>query len=122
MRFEISYTTDPSKFAKDPHPAEYPPSTVDEPYEDRRRVEKAPWKDKPNEVAAWKALGHEVDPDGIPVEVDRGVRHFVEVNTLDELLALVRKYGPLIINERDNYGYIPGYSGPTLEIYNDYRE
>lgn len=44
---------------------------------------------------------------------------FIEVNTLEELMALYKKYGDLVIgaNWRDS---LEGY--PRIEIYDDYRE
>jgi hypothetical protein len=45
----------------------------------------------------------------------------IEVGTLNELIVLVREYGPIIIAE----GYEPGNKDAdplTLEIYDGYRE
>ena len=43
----------------------------------------------------------------------------IEINSIEELIALSRKYGKIIIADyylNDNDGY------PTLEIYDSYRE
>jgi len=42
------------------------------------------------------------------------VRWFIDINTPEELVALEKKYGEIIISSCN--------AGPTLEIYDDYRE
>ena len=54
---------------------------------------------------------HHITTDGTEILV-----HTIEINTLEELLKLVDKYGQIIVgNQSQWYDY-------TLEIYDDYRE
>ena len=53
-------------------------------------------------------------PDGWITEQIKVVRWFIDINTPEELVALEKKYGEIIISSCD--------AGPTLEIYDDYRE
>lgn len=114
MRFRIFYTTDPTRLADESHAETYPAGTVSEPYVERTRIEHAQWEDDAAKLAAWRAKGNEVDTDGTPISVERGVYHFVEIAEIATLDALRREYGELILGE--------DATGPTIEIYNDYRE
>lgn len=71
---------------------------------------------------AWLSVGtnHRIDRDGYICR-DREMMDLwtIEINSIEELVALSRKYGEIIVadyylNANDEY--------PTLEIYDDYRE
>lgn len=71
---------------------------------------------------AWLSVGtnHRIGKDGYICR-DREMMDvwIIEVNSIEELIALSRKYGEIIVgdhylNSNDEY--------PTLEIYDDYRE
>lgn len=44
-----------------------------------------------------------------------GDKYYIEVDTLKDLLTLVNKYGPIILDKGHNSQY-------SIEIYDDYRE
>ena len=71
---------------------------------------------------AWLSVGtnHRIGRDGYICR-DRDMMNVwtIEVNSIEELVALSRKYGEIIV--ADHY-LSPNDEYPTLEIYDDYRE
>ncbi len=47
---------------------------------------------------------------------------FIEIGSLEELMAFMHEHGKLIISARDPGDVVKGIEFPFIEIYDDYRE